>query len=100
MHTVTPALALQDTYVANGANWKTNYGSATTLDVATSPVNQDHSSIAMLKFDLTQARQRQTDLQLGPHLTCCGAPDQSHSGQNLAVSRTWLQWVRQVTPMR
>ena len=52
--TLTLAFALQDTYVANGANWKTNYGSATTLDVATSPVNQDHSSIAMLKFDLTQ----------------------------------------------
>jgi hypothetical protein len=54
VRTVTPTL--QDTYVANGVNWKTNYGSATTLDVATSPVNQDHSSIAMLKFDLTQAR--------------------------------------------
>jgi len=47
---------LQDTHVANGANSKTNYGYATTLNVATSPVNQDQSSIAMLKFDLTQAR--------------------------------------------
>ncbi len=45
---------LQDTYVANGANSKTNYGYATTLNVATSPVNQDLSSIAMLKFDLTE----------------------------------------------
>ena len=46
----------QDTYVANGANWKTNYGSAATLNVATSPSNQDQSSIAMLKFNLKQAR--------------------------------------------
>ena len=50
--------AWQDTYVANGVNLKTNYGYATTLNVATSPVDQDLSSIAMLKFDLTQARAR------------------------------------------
>ena len=40
--------------MANGANWKTNFGYASLLEVATSPVNQDQSSIAMLKFDLTQ----------------------------------------------
>ena len=40
--------------MANGGNFKTNYGYATTLSVATSPVDQSQSSIAMLKFDLTQ----------------------------------------------
>ena len=64
--------------MSNGANYKTNYGYATTLDVATSPVNQDHSSIAMLKFDLTQARKCPTLCMSGsPHHRCLAISDSS-----------------------